>query len=86
MEFDFKDPYPGFDRRNSVKGVLANLFRVKDEQHIMALEVAMGSRLRNIVIDSAHNASQILKNGYLKRRTTFIPLDHVGHVLITKRQ
>lgn len=78
MEIDFKDPYPGFDRNVSVKGVLAKLFTVKDEQHMMALEVAMGGRLRNIVVDSSHNASQILKNGGLKRRTTFIPLDHVG--------
>lgn len=51
LNFSYSIPRPGFDQR-SVKGVLARLVRVKDSSHATALEVAAGSKLSHVVVDT----------------------------------
>ena len=74
LRFDFASPSKNFDR-SAVKGVVANLLTVKDSTAATALEVAAGGKLFGVVVDTAHNAKAVLKNGKLKRRVTIIPLD-----------
>ncbi|GMH40446.1 hypothetical protein BSKO_08350 [Bryopsis sp. KO-2023] len=77
LDFQFQDPYPGFDRGRCVKGVLAKLFTVNDPNYTVAVEVAIGGRLRNVVVDTSDTSSKLINRGQLKRRTTFIPLDSI---------
>ena len=49
LDFSFKSPRPNFDR-SAVKGVLARLVRVKERKHALALEIAAGARMHNIVV------------------------------------
>lgn len=76
MSFTYRDPVRGFDRRG-VKGALAKLFAMKDAAMATALEVVAGGKLYNIVIDSEQTGKQLLSNGGLQRRYTFIPLNKI---------
>jgi structural maintenance of chromosome 2 len=44
LEFSYTDPVRGFDR-SKVKGLVANLIKVKDPVHATALEVVAGGKL-----------------------------------------
>ncbi|KAH7722718.1 Structural maintenance of chromosomes protein 2 [Aphelenchoides avenae] len=78
LDFRYEDPVPNFDR-SRVKGVVAKLFTIRDpDAHATALEVAGGGQLSNIVIDSQETGKHLFKNGGLKRRVTFIPLDKIN--------
>lgn len=62
-----------------VKGVVANLVRVKQPKAATALEVAAGGKLFQVVVDSEETGKALLKHGRLKRRVTIIPLNKVRH-------
>jgi len=49
LQFQYKDPERGFDRR-AVHGLVARLITVKDPETATALEVSAGGRVRNCVI------------------------------------
>ena len=49
IDFKYTDPRSGFDR-STVKGVLARLVRLKNPEEALALEVAAGAKLTNIVV------------------------------------
>ncbi|KAK9762665.1 Structural maintenance of chromosomes protein 2 [Basidiobolus ranarum] len=79
LEFQFADPTPNFDR-SQVKGLVAELINVDDEQKIAstALEICAGGRLYNVVVDTEVVGKQLLQKGKLRRRVTIIPLNKIA--------
>ncbi|XP_032230593.2 structural maintenance of chromosomes protein 2 [Nematostella vectensis] len=78
LQFEYKDPEPKFDRRK-VKGLVAQLIKVKDVTTATSLEVTAGGKLYNVVVDSEVTGKKLLQNGQLKRRYTIIPLNKISH-------
>ncbi|XP_076956979.1 structural maintenance of chromosomes protein 2-1-like [Bidens hawaiensis] len=76
IEFSYRDPVNNFDR-SKVKGVVAKLIKVKDSSTMTALEVCAGGKLYNVVLDTENTGKQLLQNGDLRRRMTFIPLNKI---------
>lgn len=76
LSFEYSDPVRGFDR-SKVKGIVANLIKVKDPTTATALEVAAGGKLFQVVVDDAITGKALLDRGKLKRRYTLIPLDKI---------
>ncbi|XP_071732712.1 structural maintenance of chromosomes protein 2-1-like [Rutidosis leptorrhynchoides] len=76
IEFSYRDPVKNFDR-SKVKGVVAKLIKVKDSSTMTALEVCAGGKLYNIVLETENTGKQLLENGDLRRRVTFIPLNKI---------
>ena len=76
LEFRFEDPEPGFDR-SAVKGVVAQLLRVKDPATATALEAVAGGKLHQVVVDNERTAKALLSRGQLANRVTLIPLNKV---------
>lgn len=81
MRFEYKDPDRGFDR-SSVKGRVAQLFRCSDAEHAVALELAAGGKLFQVVVDTEVTASALLKRGQLKNATVFIPLNKISTAMV----
>ena len=77
LNFDYHNPLPNFSHE-SVKGVLAKLFEVPKNEHQLAIEVAAGGKLFNVVVDSDQTAEILLKHGQLRNRVTFIPLNKIS--------
>ena len=44
VNFEYKNPEPNFDRQR-VKGLVCNLFKVKDPKYAVALETAAGGKV-----------------------------------------
>ncbi len=81
IDFSYSDPSPNFDR-SKVKGLVAQLFTLDKEktQAGAALEICAGSRLYNVVVDSAETGTQLLQNGKLRKRVTIIPLNKISTI------
>ncbi|KAI0222203.1 Structural maintenance of chromosomes protein 2 [Massospora cicadina] len=77
LEFQYKDPYPNFDR-SKVKGLVAELFTVDDDRYTTALELCAGGKLYNVVVDTAETGSALITHQCLKTRVTIIPLDKIS--------
>ncbi|KAJ3465817.1 hypothetical protein MRS44_006475 [Fusarium solani] len=78
-EFNYADPVPNFDR-SKVKGLVAQLFTL-DKQHTQAgtaLEICVGGRLYNVVVDTEVTGTQLLQRGKLRKRVTIIPLNKIA--------
>ncbi|GLI60880.1 hypothetical protein VaNZ11_003100 [Volvox africanus] len=78
IRFDYTPPHRNFDVRK-VHGPVAMLVRVNDPAAALALEVAAGGKLYQVVVDDDTTAKELLQKGQLKRRTTIIPLNKVGY-------
>ncbi|GER35073.1 structural maintenance of chromosomes protein [Striga asiatica] len=76
VEFIYNDPQKNFDR-SRVKGVVAKLIKVKDSSTMLALEVAAGGKLFNVVVDTEDTAKLLIEKGGLRRRVTTIPLNKI---------
>ena len=78
MNFDYDDPFPNFDRRK-VKGVAAQLISLSEEHYpkATALEITGGGKLFNVVIEDELVGRDLIKNGNMKKRVTFIPLNKI---------
>jgi structural maintenance of chromosome 2 len=76
LEFSYTDPVRGFDR-SKVKGLVANLIRVKDPVHATALEVVAGGKLFQVVVDDAITSKALLEKGGIAKRCTIIPMDKI---------
>lgn len=85
LEFHYSDPSPGFDR-SKVKGLVAELFSIKDEKYSTALEICAGGKLYNVCVDQATTASSLINKGRLKTRYNFIPLDKVSPYQLSNEQ
>ncbi|KAG6421867.1 hypothetical protein SASPL_118426 [Salvia splendens] len=84
VEFNYRDPENNFDR-SRVKGVVAKLIKVKDSSAAVALEVAAGGKLFNVVVDTENTGKQLLQKGGLQRRITIIPLNKIQSHPVSKR-
>jgi chromosome segregation ATPase len=78
LNFDYDDPVPNFDRRK-VKGVAAQLISLSEEHYpkATALEITGGGKLFNVVIEDELVGRDLIKNGNMKKRVTFIPLNKI---------
>ncbi|KAL7748023.1 Structural maintenance of chromosomes protein 2 [Sorochytrium milnesiophthora] len=76
--FDYSDPSPNFDR-SLVKGLAVSLIDLPEHNYdkSTALEICAGGRLFNVIVENEVVASQLLKNGRLRRRVTIIPLNKI---------
>ncbi len=66
-------------KMEGIRGTLGELITVKDERFSTAVEVALGSRYDNVVVDDdkvAERAIEFLKRNKLGR-LTFLPLSHI---------
>ncbi|KAH6824279.1 structural maintenance of chromosomes 2 [Perilla frutescens var. hirtella] len=84
VEFNYRDPEKNFDR-SRVKGVVAKLINVKDSSAVVALEVAAGGKLFNVVVDTENTGKQLLQKGGLQRRVTIIPLNKIQSHPVSQR-
>ncbi|XP_047983566.1 structural maintenance of chromosomes protein 2-1-like [Salvia hispanica] len=84
VEFNYRDPEKNFDK-SKVKGVVAKLIKVKDSSAVVALEVAAGGKLFNVVVDTENTGKQLLQKGGLQRRVTIIPLNKIQTHPVSKR-
>eukprot|EP00127_Corallochytrium_limacisporum_P001807 Clim_evm14s84 gene=Clim_evmTU14s84 len=85
IQFEYKDPERGFDR-SRVKGRAAQLVTVQSKEHNLALEIAAGGRLYNVIVDTVDTGKKLLKHGQLKKRVTIIPLDDVAKRSLSAKQ
>eukprot|EP00741_Cyanophora_paradoxa_P002664 tig00000615_g2585.t1 len=84
MDFQYQDPENGFNRAR-VKGIIANLVEVKNPIHSVALEVAAGSRLFQVVVDTETTGKLLLEKGQIKKRVTIIPLNKIDSRTISDK-
>ncbi|KAI9912332.1 hypothetical protein PsorP6_005021 [Peronosclerospora sorghi] len=85
LDFKFRDTYRNFDR-NCVKGVLINLLDTKHECYYLALEIAAGGMLYEIVVDNEKTAKDILMFGSLTNCVTIIPLNRISLKTVDRRK
>ncbi|CAH0481400.1 unnamed protein product [Peronospora belbahrii] len=85
LDFKYTDPYRNFNRE-SVLGVLVNLLETKHEWSALALEIAAGGKLYQIVVDNEKTAKDILKFGRLMNRVTIIPLNRISRKTVDPRK
>uniref|UniRef100_A0AAV1T5Q2 Structural maintenance of chromosomes protein n=1 Tax=Peronospora matthiolae TaxID=2874970 RepID=A0AAV1T5Q2_9STRA len=85
LDFKYTDPYRNFDRQ-SVMGVLINLLETKNEWSALALEIAAGGKLYQIVVDNEKTAKDILKFGRLMNRVTIIPLNRISRKTVDRHK
>ena len=76
LDLQYRAPEKGFDRAR-VHGAVAKLVRVADPGVAGAVEVCAGGKLFSVVVDTDRTASALLRNGQLRRRVTFIPLNRI---------
>ncbi|KAH3756011.1 structural maintenance of chromosomes protein 2 [Pelomyxa schiedti] len=76
LQFLYSNPTPSFDH-GKVKGLVAKLIDVPDPSTTTAVETVAGGRLYNVVVDSEKTSSELIKNGRLQDRYTFIPLSQI---------
>ena len=62
-----------------MKGVAAQLISLSEEHYskATALEITGGGRLFNVVIEDELVGRDLIKNGNMKKRVTFIPLNKI---------
>ncbi|EPS65467.1 hypothetical protein M569_09310, partial [Genlisea aurea] len=84
LEFTYNAPERDFDK-SKVKGVVAKLMKMKDTSAAVALEVAAGSKLFNVIVDTEKTGKQLLENGGLRKRVTIIPLNKIQSHSISPR-
>jgi structural maintenance of chromosome 2 len=78
-EFTYARPHANFSA-SSVKGFVAELLTIGDENmdKCIALQVAAGGKLFNVVVDNEITGKELLQRGRLKRRVTMIPLNKIA--------
>lgn len=82
--FEYRINDPSFDHRK-VKGLVCNLFRVKDPQFATALEKTAGGKLFNVVVENDQIGKALLQSGSLKRKVTIIPMNKIKANVISER-
>ncbi len=82
--FEYKINQSDFDR-SRVKGLVCNLFQVKDAKFATALEKTAGGKLFNVVVDTDLTGKILLESGSLKRKVTIIPMNKIKANVISER-
>ncbi|KAF5347709.1 hypothetical protein D9756_010324 [Leucocoprinus leucothites] len=87
LNFEYTDPYEGFDR-SKIKGYVAQLTYLDKVNYnkAMALEIAAGGKLFNVVVEDEQVGNHLLKNGRLRKRVTMIPLNKIKSYPIDQRK
>lgn len=85
LNFEYKIQDPNFDH-SGVKGLVCNLFRIKDPMYATALEIAAGGKLYQLVVNSTDTGKALLESGSLKRKITIIPMNKIKSNVISDRQ
>jgi len=70
-----------------VKGVAAQLISLPKE-HLntaTALEIAGGGKLFNVVVEDDQVGKNLIKNGRMKKRVTFIPLNKITYHTLSEQ-
>ena len=67
-----------------VKGTVASNLRVRETQHVTALDALAGGRLHHVIVDNSDTGMLLLSKGQLKRRVTLIPLDKITPNVLAK--
>ncbi|KAJ3108459.1 Structural maintenance of chromosomes protein 2 [Phlyctochytrium planicorne] len=85
--FSYKSPGRNFDP-DDVWGIVAQLVQVRDKfkNCLIALEIAAGGKLYNVVVNSETSATELLKAGQLTRRVTFIPINKINPLSISEEK
>ncbi|KAI8851817.1 SMCs flexible hinge [Chytridium lagenaria] len=85
--FSYKSPGLSFNP-DDVLGIVAQLVNVKDKfkDCLIALEIAAGGRLYNVVVNTETAATELLKAGQLTRRVTFIPINKINPNMIKQEK
>lgn len=76
FEFRYDNPTASWDA-SRVKGVVANLFSVRDQKYSRALSSVLGGSWSNVVTDNDETGKLLLERGNLQTRTTIIPITKV---------
>ncbi|KAF5319361.1 hypothetical protein D9619_008670 [Psilocybe cf. subviscida] len=86
LNFQYEQP-PNFNRSN-VKGVAASLISLSEEHYDKAgaLEVAGGGKLWNVVVTDETVSKELIKNGGMRKRVTFIPLSKISAYTLPPRK
>lgn len=84
FEFRYDDPSTNWDPQR-VKGVVANLFRVKDKKYSRALSSVIGGSWRNVITDNDETGKLLLERGNLQTRTTIMPMTKMNSRSIDQR-
>lgn len=82
--FEYRINNPNFDH-SKVKGLVCNLFRVKESKFATALEKTAGGKLFNVVVDNDLTGKALLESGSLKRKVTIIPMNKIKANVISER-
>mmetsp|Transcript_14152 Transcript_14152/g.13681 ORF Transcript_14152/g.13681 Transcript_14152/m.13681 type:complete len:1212 (-) Transcript_14152:154-3789(-) len=78
LNFNFQDPEKGFDR-SKIKGLVGRLINVNNPDTAVALEIAAGGKLFNLVVDTEQTGKLLLQKGGLKSRVTILPLNKINN-------
>ncbi len=78
FDFYYEKPSKDFDA-SSVKGVVAKLFEMKEESGAIALEVAAGGKLYQIVVQDEKVGKLLIEKGKCTSRITVVPLNNVRY-------
>lgn len=84
FDFRYDDPIPSWDARR-VKGVVASLFRMKDQKYSRALSSVIGGSWRSVVTDNDETGKLLLERGNLQTRTTIIPMTKISSRTLDQR-
>ncbi|XP_037960438.1 structural maintenance of chromosomes protein 2-like [Teleopsis dalmanni] len=76
FNMDYIDPEPNFDR-SKVRGMVGQLFKVKDPQYNIALQAVIGEDLFSHVVDDDITAKKILQKGELTKGVTILPMNKI---------
>jgi structural maintenance of chromosome 2 len=70
-----------------VKGVAAQLISLPKEHSnkATALEIAGGGKLFNVVVEDDQVGKNLIKNGRMKKRVTFIPLNRISSYTLSEQ-
>ena len=79
----YRDPEPNFDRRN-VKGKLFNLFEVKDDRFLKALDLGAGGKLQEIVVQDENVSRILLKKNCFDFNVKMIPNNKILHKTVAE--
>lgn len=84
FDFHYSDPTQNWDKKR-VKGLVANLIRVKDQKYSRALSSMIVGSWKNVVTDNDETGKLLLEQGKLANRVTIIPLNKISNQTIDRQ-
>ncbi|OHT02533.1 Structural maintenance of chromosomes protein 2-1 [Tritrichomonas foetus] len=81
---EFKYTAPRDLNKEDVHGVLVKLFNAPDKQYHLALQTAAGGKLYYVVVENENVSSNLIYNGRLDRKYSFIPNNKIDGKMLPK--